>query len=516
MSQPSFSCTQEHRSMKEARLHKLPAKYDVYEVGIKPPSKTESGTSQKSNTRDSQNETELNLSVLSDALNSTSDSELNQVHDDVTEQEDEQLQGTGIAFSCETKQSNEDIAIPGELEETNTNTDKKLEKRLSQIESIYVNFIEEVHTTIDNKLSDIIDSHTLVVQKLDQVQSQVKKLDSFNIMDLQKLFEKQTREQFDTMQSLMYKQLSEQRALYENLLTEKDKTIINLRKEVESYKVKSVKTYSEVVSPKYETRSAEIEANSTENIYIGASISDLTSDLDDIGITTEPTVANNNQTNTGLIQDCEVLFLHDSTGKYINPKQMFGKRSVVSKKFSTAKDANTDIDSWDTNNKKNFIIVVQLGINDVREKNNTSEAVTEVSCLLTRLKNKYSNAKIGYSSPVAAKNARSNTRKNVIEFNRNMKQFCHEKSFLYIDHQNMHQVDHLVDTEVHPTYEGTKVLVSNIHHTMLGSNKKMSHNQPKFGNRPTSRQNNQSFKNKMFNKDDKLASMAMLLKALLT
>ena len=212
----------------------------------------------------------MNLSVLSDALNSTSGSELNQVHDDVTEQEDEQLQRTGIAFSCETKQSNEDIAIPGELEETNTNTDKKLEKRLSQIESIYVNFIEEVHTTIDNKLSDIIDSHTLVVQKLDQVQSQVKKLDSFNIMDLQKLFEKQTREQFDTMQSLMYKQLSEQRALYENLLTEKDKTIINLRKEVESYKVKSVKTYSEVVSPKYETRSAEIEANSTENINIGA------------------------------------------------------------------------------------------------------------------------------------------------------------------------------------------------------------------------------------------------------
>ena len=68
-----------------------------------------------------------------------------------------------------------------------------------------------------------------------------------------------------------------------------------------------------------------------------------------------------------------------------------------------------------------------------------------------------------------------------------MKQFCHEKSFLYIDHQNMHQVDHLVDTEVHPTYEGTKVLVSNIHHAMLGSNKKMSHNQPKFGNRPTSK-----------------------------
>ena len=59
--------------------------------------------------------------------------------------------------------------------------------------------------------------------------------------------------------------MCEQRALYENLLTEKDKTIINLRKEVESYKVKSVKTYSEVVSPKYETRSAEIEANSTEN-----------------------------------------------------------------------------------------------------------------------------------------------------------------------------------------------------------------------------------------------------------
>ena len=253
MSQPSFSCTQEHRSMKEARLHKLLAKYDVYEVGIKPRSKTESETSQKSDTRVSQNETELKLSVLSDALNSTSDSELNQVHDDVTEQEDEQLQGTGIAFSCETKQSNEDIAIPGELEETNTNTDKKLEKRLSQIESIYVNFIEEVHTTIDNKLSDIIDSHTLVVHKLDQVQSQVKKLDSFNILDLQKLFEKKIREQFDTMQSLMYK-LSEQRALYENLLTEKDKTIINLRKEVESYKVKSVKTYSEVVSPKYETR----------------------------------------------------------------------------------------------------------------------------------------------------------------------------------------------------------------------------------------------------------------------
>ena len=235
-----------------------------------------------------------------------------------------------------------------------------------------MNFID---TTIDNKLSDIIDSHTLVVQKLDQVQSQVKKLASFNILDLQKLFEKQTREQFDTMQSLMYKQLSEQRALYENLLTEKDKTIINLRKEVESYKVKSVKTYSEVVSPKFETRSAEIEANSTENINIGASISDLTSDLDDIGITTESTVANNNQTNTGLIQDCEVLFLHDSTGKYINPKQIFGKRSVVSKKISTAKDANTDIDSWDTNNKKNFIIVVQLGIN----------------------------AKIGYSSPVAEK-----------------------------------------------------------------------------------------------------------------
>ena len=88
-----------------------------------------------------------------------------------------------LTVPCETEHSKMDMT-PGEEEEIPkiSKTDAKIE----QIEKIYVNLLEEIHSTINEKLSLINDTHSLVIDKMSK---------------FQKTMETQKQVQFDAIRS---------------------------------------------------------------------------------------------------------------------------------------------------------------------------------------------------------------------------------------------------------------------------------------------------------------------------
>ena len=302
-----------------------------------------------------------------------------------------------LTVSCETEHSKVDMT-PGEEEEIPkiSKTDAKIE----QIEKIYVNLLEEIHSTINEKLSLINDTHDLVIDKMSKFQKTMETQKQVQFDAFQKLMQKQTKKQYNVLQQLMEKQLAEQSRVYEHLLSEKDKIISELKEEIESHKKIN---YNEPLFIPKEQPQTEINWTGQRETFRKKTTDQKTMNtVDEILEMHEPHSERNKENDYNTCK-AEIIYLSDSTGKHINPKLLFGKKEVYHKRVSTAKQAKEIINNatWKFDKEESSMMIIQLGINDIR---NGDDAVAEVTQLLSSIRNKYPVTKIGYSSPVIIRN----------------------------------------------------------------------------------------------------------------
>ncbi len=159
-----------------------------------------------------------------------------------------------------------------------------------------------------------------------------------------------------------------------------------------------------------------------------------------------------------ITRDTEIIIIADSQGKHINRRFMFGKGKSYVKHCTTVSEMNRFMAELGSNRPKVQNILINNGINDIREDKDVGLLVEEQWNCISRLKEICPNANIQYSMPLT----RDHNRK-VDTLGSNMWKWCIEGDVTFVQH-NLQK--HNFQDDVNITSEATRIYVRNLHSNM--------------------------------------------------
>ena len=167
----------------------------------------------------------------------------------------------------------------------------------------------------------------------------------------------------------------------------------------------------------------------------------------------------------GRNKPSEVFMLVDSTARYIDKSKLMGKKKVTISNVGTILNTLDKISRWKDCAETRFVII-QCGVNDLKTKSVTDVQET-IKSLMRILQEKYPNAKIVFSCLVV-RNKEHELYDKMVQLNRNIKSYCIENDgIMFVDHKNLHHKQNLFLDGIHPSEDGTKLIVANLHRQLL-------------------------------------------------
>ena len=169
----------------------------------------------------------------------------------------------------------------------------------------------------------------------------------------------------------------------------------------------------------------------------------------------------NNQDPSKLKYKPEVVVLCDSVGKYLDPNVMCGRQRCFKKSAPNLLYTKEIISRWSRNDSIKKVII-HVGINDLREGNDSLYVANHIQQCIDILKSKFRFAVIVISHLLVSPDAPCDLIQQVKEVNNKISQICKNFNCAVVIHNKLSKDRSLFYDNVHITREATNLFVANI------------------------------------------------------